>query len=388
MLTHVQFMGEGRKRVLITGATGAIGKELTRFLQAQPNQDVITLSTGSHSRINIQDKKRIDKLLEQNPVDTIYHLAALNPFKSNRGADYFDTNVQGAENLLYSVLQLKKQGKKVPKVFLASSALAYTPEKIHIPSLDVTSPIKEEALDRTLEAAAQRVPAEAVTQGEVSQNLLRQFYLSKDEIYYNDSKLLAEMTARTYAKAGVPVKVGRLVNCYGKNANQLMNQLLAEVQSGQTPTLAGKDAKARDYLFFDSKQPQDDLLRSIQAIAEKGRNGEAYNVSSAGRFVRSPQAILNLVQHHGSSRNTALQAQTEPARNNPYAILSNQKLLALGVETPRTSPETGIKILCKHPSKSASARLFNRFLEKLSKSWQALKNFFAKLLGFNAIKAS
>lgn len=380
---RLHFKGDERKRILVTGASGAIGSELTRLLKSQPHQDVLTLSTPTQGRINIQDRGQIRKLLEQQPVDQIYHLAALNPFKSNRGIDYFKTNVEGTENLLQGALSLKKQGKKPPAIFLASSALVYTPERIAIDPLPTTPPITEETLEPLLTRAAEQVPQSALDNGTVSDSLRRQFNLSKDEIYYNDSKLLAEMTARVYANAGVPVKVGRLVNCYGNQSNQLINQLINEANTGKPLTLANKDSEARDYLLFDSHRPQqDDVLRLIQAVAEKGKAGEAYNISSAGRFVRSPQSLVNLVQQIHKRAKAQRPNHAEPSiaaiPTKSTVILSNQKLLGLGVQPPRTSPEEGIRLICSTSAFSPLQRMWRAVQQAISRVWRSLQHIFKK----------
>lgn len=378
MSLTLYFSGDNKKHVLVTGASGSIGKELVRYLKNQPDTDVVSLHSVANKRIDIQNKKELKNLLQQQSFDSIYHMAALNPFKSDYGTDYFDTNVQGTENLLESVLEIKKQGKKLPDVFLASSALVYTPDKVQLESFHAGGPIPENSLDRTLHKAQQTILAAKPEPGKISETLLKSFHLPKSDIYYNDSKLLAEMAAKAYSNLGVPVKIGRLVNCYGKQSNHLMNQFLAEKKAGKALTREGKDQEARDYLFFDGESEHDDVLRMIQVVAEKGKSGQAYNISSSGQFVRSCQSIENTVQN----------AQTGVAdTSNPTAILSNQKLLSLGVGAPRTSPEQGIRLLQAPVQKSAASKatLWQRVKTWFSQTLQKLKTWFSKFFKSNRV---
>lgn len=370
MMPGLSFSGS-QQRVLVTGASGSIGREMVRHLKSQPDTDVITLNTEEGQRIDLQDQERLKALLRKQSPDFVYHLAALNPLKSNRGADYFNTNVQGTENLLAGVLDLQKQGRKMPNVFLASSALVYEPEKISLIDWQPKKPVEEADLDATLAQTDEKLQAFQPENGQVSDALLSALSLSRDEIYYNDSKLLAEMTARVYARKGVPVKTGRLVNCYGKQMSSLMNQLEEERKGGQTPSLAGKDSEARDYLFCDGASPKDDVLRMVRAITEKGQPGEAYHVSSSGRFVRSPQAILS---------NVTGSPATNTDISNAKAMLSNRKLLALGVREPKTTPEEGIRIL--RPNGLVSG--IQGFWRRVKNWFLQMKNWFRELLGFSS----
>jgi nucleoside-diphosphate-sugar epimerase len=329
--------------------------------------------TAADHRIDLKDKAQVQDLLQTQAFDYIYHLAALNPFKSNRGEDYFDTNVKGTENLLAGALTLKNKGKKVPDIFLASSALAYVPEKIPLTSFQEASPLEERALNGTLERAHQNILPLKPADGAVSEALLRSYHLSKSDIYYNDSKLLAEMTAHAYAQKGVPVKVGRLVNCYGYHSNQLMNQLLHEAKSGQPSTWVGKDADARDYLFCAGDSPNDDVVRFICTVAEKGQPGEAYNIASGGKFVRDAQTIASLVQGE-------LKAPAKRALDS-RVVLSNQKLLALGVAAPKTSPEAGIEMLRAKANLTPATGLMERVKAWFFRVWRHLKKWVCQAFG-------
>jgi nucleoside-diphosphate-sugar epimerase len=327
------------KNILVTGATGAIGKELVKHLKAQPHLNVSTLSTLA-GKIDIRNASSIRQALHSKPFDIIYHLAALNPFQSNEGKDYFEVNVQGTENILKTVLELKQQNKKMPDVFLASSVLAYEPEKLTSPSLvlDKKGLIKEKSLEPLFQQSTQELAKMSDSLKSVSEKLLTAFRLKPADIFYNDSKLLAELMADHYSKQGVPVKTGRLVNCYSQHSNQLPNQLVREQQTLQSTSLQNKDSQARDYLYYRANSEHDDVLRMMQGVAEKGSAGESYHIASAGRFVRRPETLKNLVD--GKNNNLP-----SSASENPFVFLSTKKTERLAFPQAKTSPEKGIQLL-------------------------------------------
>ena len=77
------------KRILITGATGQIGSELTPALRKRyGNNNVIAaghkrppdetlLASGTYVTLDVRDKSALERTVRQYNIDTIYHLAAL-----------------------------------------------------------------------------------------------------------------------------------------------------------------------------------------------------------------------------------------------------------------------------------------------------------------------
>jgi len=80
-------------RVLITGASGKLGRELKRL--------VPQAYTPTHQELDIRDRKNVFKYIDENAIDTIIHCAALTNIRyceMNREKT-FDVNVKGTRNL-------------------------------------------------------------------------------------------------------------------------------------------------------------------------------------------------------------------------------------------------------------------------------------------------
>jgi nucleoside-diphosphate-sugar epimerase len=77
------------RNILITGATGQIGSELTIALRQQygaghvvaaghrrpPDREL--LESGPYCRLNVRDAEALHQIVREYRIDTIYHLASL-----------------------------------------------------------------------------------------------------------------------------------------------------------------------------------------------------------------------------------------------------------------------------------------------------------------------
>jgi len=124
------------KRILVTGATGQIGSELTIELRKKyGSQNVIAvghkrkpsdklLQSGPFEYVDVADRMNIEKIVRKYDIDTVYHLAAV---LSAVGEE----NPQVAWNVnmhsLYHVLEIAREYELV-RVFWPSSIAVFGPE--------------------------------------------------------------------------------------------------------------------------------------------------------------------------------------------------------------------------------------------------------------------
>lgn len=123
-----------RKKILIIGACGQIGTELTHKLRAihgvenviasdirKLNNDVV--NSGPFEVINALDYNQIEHLLEQYHIDEVYLMAALLSATAEKNPAFaWDLNM----NSLFHVLNLAK-AKKIKKIFWPSSIAVFGP---------------------------------------------------------------------------------------------------------------------------------------------------------------------------------------------------------------------------------------------------------------------
>jgi len=125
--------GNKEGTILITGAVGQIGSELTAELRKRYGTDnVITLdikqsidvlSEGPHEVVDVRDRKKLEEVIEKHDVSTVYHMAAILSAKGENNPQLcWDVNVNG----LYNILEIAREHNL--KIFFPSSIAVFGPD--------------------------------------------------------------------------------------------------------------------------------------------------------------------------------------------------------------------------------------------------------------------
>ncbi len=131
-------MSEGKKmkKILVTGAVGQIGSELTVELRRRYGAEnvvaaghrtkpsAVLCESGPFEFIDVTNRAALEAVIEKYQIDTIYHMAAiLSAVGEQKPHLCWDVNING----LYNVLEIARE-RGLSRVFCPSSIAAFGPE--------------------------------------------------------------------------------------------------------------------------------------------------------------------------------------------------------------------------------------------------------------------
>nr|BCK33893.1 L-threonine 3-dehydrogenase 2 [synthetic construct] len=126
-------MEAGKKKILVTGATGQIGSELTPELRKRYGNDNVVAGdiktkplkeSGPFEVLDVTDREALEEVVKKYDIDTIYHLAAILSAVGEKNPQLaWDVNMNG----LYNVLEVARE-YGLCRVFTPSSIAAFGPE--------------------------------------------------------------------------------------------------------------------------------------------------------------------------------------------------------------------------------------------------------------------
>lgn len=123
-------------KILVTGAVGQIGSELTMALREKYGNDNVLatgrktapsetlLNSGPFEFIDIAKRETVEKVVDQYDIDTIYNMAAiLSAVGEEKPLLCWDVNING----MYNILEIARE-RKMTRIFVPSSIAAFGPE--------------------------------------------------------------------------------------------------------------------------------------------------------------------------------------------------------------------------------------------------------------------
>ncbi len=155
---------------------------------------------------------------------------------------------------------------------------------------------------------------------------------------YSASKAGADLLVRSYGETfGLPVNITRCSNNYGPfhYPEKLIPLFITNLMEGKQVPLYGDGLNIRDWLFVL------DHCKAIDAVIEKGKRGEVYNIG--GNNERTNLQIAHfLLDFFKKDENSIRYVDDRLGHDRRYAIDATKIKNALGWE-PKVSVEEGLK---------------------------------------------
>jgi nucleoside-diphosphate-sugar epimerase len=138
------------KRIMVTGAAGQIGSELTLALRTKYGNDNVLATdiktqispklrdSGPFEYVNVIDRETIEQAVRKHKIDTIYHMSAvLSASGENRPQLAWNVNLNGTFNILETARE-----HNMARVFCPSSIAAFGPEtpRLNTPNDTILKP--------------------------------------------------------------------------------------------------------------------------------------------------------------------------------------------------------------------------------------------------------
>jgi dTDP-glucose 4,6-dehydratase len=154
---------------------------------------------------------------------------------------------------------------------------------------------------------------------------------------YSASKAGSDLLALSYFKTyGLPVTVTRASNNYGpfQFPEKLIPLVISNALEGVPVPVYGDGKQVRDWLHVE------DHCRGIQAVLEKGRAGEVYNIGG-NRSIENIEVVQTILAATGRPTDLIRYVTDRPGHDRRYA-LSSEKLMRETGWSPDTRFEDGL----------------------------------------------
>jgi dTDP-glucose 4,6-dehydratase len=219
----------------------------------------------------------------------------------------------------------------------------------------------ESHVDRSIAGAADFVSTNVVgtqvlLQAALECGVSRFVHVSTDEVYgsidegawpeahplepnspYSASKAASDLLARSYHRThGLPVCITRCSNNYGPHQfpEKVIPLFVTNLLDGKKVPLYGDGLNVRDWLHVD------DHCRGIQLVAEKGRDGEVYNIGGGTELTNS-ELTLRLLEAVGADESMIEHVPDRKGHDRRYCVDWTKIADELGY-APRTSFDEGL----------------------------------------------
>jgi dTDP-glucose 4,6-dehydratase len=303
-------------RVLVTGGAGFIGSHYVRSLlagayPAYADADVVVLdlltyagtltnlaACADHPRLrfirgDIRDPAVVAELMAG--TDVVVHFAAESHVdRSIAGAaDFVSTNVVGTQVLLEAALECGVS------------------RFVHVSTDEVYGSIDDGAWPET--------------------------HPLEPNSPYSASKAGSDLLARSFHRThGLPVCITRCSNNYGPHQfpEKVIPLFVTNLLDGKKVPLYGDGLNVRDWLHVD------DHCRGIQLVAEKGRDGEVYNIGGGTELTNS-ELTSRLLAAVGADDSMIEHVPDRKGHDRRYCVDWSKIAGELGY-APRTSFDEGL----------------------------------------------
>ena len=313
------------KKVLITGASGLIGKALVRALAAHGGKKPIEIFAL------VRNEEKARAAFANLPCAIRYIVTDMRELApQDLGIDYI---VHGAS------MTASKDFVASPVEVIES---AYLGTK-RILEFARVNPVKSFVYLSTMEVYGAPVTDEKIEEDHPTNLDTMQVRSS-----YPESKRLCENLCAAYAKEyGVPAKVVRLTQTFGRGVEYNDSRVFAEfarcVIENRDIVLKTEGKTARNYLDID------DAVNAIFTVLTHGKTGEAYNAANEESYCTIYEMATMVAEKFGGGK-IGVKIEKQDGATFGYAPtlkmnLSTKKLQALGWRAQTTLEESYEKLL-------------------------------------------